>query len=196
MGLPRRVDKPWGYELWYALTDRYAGKILHVDHGHSLSLQYHERKDESNYLLRGRLRLTRGASVDDLWTPSSAPVTCGVTPPGLIHSIEALDDTDVLEVSTPDYTTWGASRTTTGAADNPALPCLAECGAARSNDRAAAAGGEDREDGLAPLLAADARLPRRPRGLTGPPDRSTANASRSLIDPLRPQSHEQPARRP
>src|ERR1700721_1891818 len=51
--VPRRVAKPWGYEIWYALTDRYAGKILHVDRGHRLSLQYHERKDESCYLLTG-----------------------------------------------------------------------------------------------------------------------------------------------
>ena len=65
MHLPRRVDKPWGHELWYALTDRYAGKILHVEAGHRLSLQFHHDKDESNYLLSGRLKLIKGTSADD-----------------------------------------------------------------------------------------------------------------------------------
>ena len=58
--LPVRVDKPWGYEIWYAWTDRYVGKILHVRRGHRLSLQYHREKDEASYLLRGRLLLTTG----------------------------------------------------------------------------------------------------------------------------------------
>src|ERR1700761_9826612 len=60
--LPRRVEKPWGHEIWYALTDRYAGKILHVEAGHRLSLQFHEQKDESCYVLSGRLLLIPGDS--------------------------------------------------------------------------------------------------------------------------------------
>lgn len=100
--LPRRVEKPWGHEIWWALTDRYAGKILHVDHGHRLSLQYHERKDESSYVLTGRLLLVQGTSEDDL---SERIVSVGdvwQNVPGTIHTIEALEDSDVLEVSTPD----------------------------------------------------------------------------------------------
>jgi mannose-6-phosphate isomerase-like protein (cupin superfamily) len=54
----RRVDKPWGHELVFAENDRYAGKILHLEGGHRLSLQYHERKDETLYVLHGELRLT------------------------------------------------------------------------------------------------------------------------------------------
>ncbi|MEE9562697.1 MAG: cupin, partial [Thermoanaerobaculia bacterium] len=53
----RKVDKPWGYELIFAHTDRYAGKILHVDPGQALSLQYHEHKDETLYLHSGEFEL-------------------------------------------------------------------------------------------------------------------------------------------
>lgn len=58
--------KPWGYEIWYAVTELYAGKILHIDRGHRLSLQYHEYKDESCYLLAGRVVLLQGRSTDEL----------------------------------------------------------------------------------------------------------------------------------
>ena len=99
--LPRRVPKPWGYEIWYAVTDEYAGKILHVDRGHRLSLQYHERKDESCYLLAGKLLLVRGPSSDEL---SETVIEAGGVwrnKPGDVHTIEAIEDSDVLEVSTP-----------------------------------------------------------------------------------------------
>ena len=56
-GIPYRVDKPWGYEIIWAKADRYVGKILHIEPGHVLSLQYHNEKDESIYILSGRLRL-------------------------------------------------------------------------------------------------------------------------------------------
>jgi len=100
--LPRRIAKPWGYEIWYALTDRYAGKILHIEAGHRLSLQYHERKDESCYLLNGRLLFIQGPDTQQL---SERVITAGSVwrnQPGQIHTIEALEDSDVLEVSTPD----------------------------------------------------------------------------------------------
>jgi mannose-6-phosphate isomerase-like protein (cupin superfamily) len=100
--LPRRVEKPWGYEIWYAHTDRYAGKILHVDRGHRLSLQYHERKDETSYLLSGRLLLVTGEREDELTEQVIEPGTSWHNAPGDIHTIEALEDSDVLEVSTPD----------------------------------------------------------------------------------------------
>jgi mannose-6-phosphate isomerase len=100
--LPIRVDKPWGYELWYAWTDRYVGKILHVRRGGRLSLQYHREKDESSYVLRGRLRLTRGESLERLTVTEVAEGAAWRNRPGEIHTIEAIEDSDVLEVSTPE----------------------------------------------------------------------------------------------
>jgi mannose-6-phosphate isomerase len=98
---PRRVEKPWGHELWWAQTDSYAGKLLHVEAGHELSLQYHRKKDETSYLLSGRLRLTRGASEDDLETTEIGPGFAWRIEPGTVHSIAAIEDSVVLEVSTP-----------------------------------------------------------------------------------------------
>lgn len=102
MNLPHRVDKPWGYELWWALTDAYAGKILHVEGGHRLSLQVHEHKDESAYLLSGRLLLTKGPSEDRLETIEMTAGDTWRNVPGEVHTIEAVEDCDVLEVSTPE----------------------------------------------------------------------------------------------
>jgi mannose-6-phosphate isomerase len=102
MELPRRVEKPWGHELWYALTERYAGKILHVRQGHRLSLQFHERKDESNYLLSGRLLLIKGASAQDMVETEIGPGHVWRNEPGEVHTIQALEDSEVLEVSTPE----------------------------------------------------------------------------------------------
>jgi mannose-6-phosphate isomerase len=102
MNVPHRVDKPWGYELWWALTDAYAGKILHVERGHRLSLQFHEQKDESAYLLSGRLLLTKGPSEADLTTVELGPGETWRNVPGEVHTIEAIDDCEVLEVSTPE----------------------------------------------------------------------------------------------
>jgi mannose-6-phosphate isomerase len=100
--MPRRVAKPWGYEIWYAQTDSYAGKILHVGRGHRLSLQYHECKDETSYLLSGRLLLVQGASADELEQREIEPGAVWRNLPGQLHTIEALEDSDVLEVSTPE----------------------------------------------------------------------------------------------
>ncbi|NNG17565.1 MAG: cupin domain-containing protein [Gemmatimonadales bacterium] len=99
--LPYRVDKPWGYELIWARTDRYVGKILHVRAGHILSLQYHREKDETMYVLSGELVL-RTRTNDEM---ESRPFKAGESvhiPPGLIHQIEAIEDSDVLEASTPE----------------------------------------------------------------------------------------------
>jgi mannose-6-phosphate isomerase-like protein (cupin superfamily) len=98
---PYRVDKPWGYELVWARTDRYVGKILHVKAGHVLSLQYHNHKDETMHVLSGELilRTRRGDTL------ASRPFRTGETvhiPPKLIHQIEAVVDSDVLEASTPE----------------------------------------------------------------------------------------------
>jgi quercetin dioxygenase-like cupin family protein len=98
---PRRVEKPWGYEIWWAVTDQYVGKILHVNRGHRLSLQYHEQKDETSYVLSGSLLLVQGQSQESL---TERPVGAGDAwhnAPGVIHTIEALEDSDVLEASTP-----------------------------------------------------------------------------------------------
>jgi mannose-6-phosphate isomerase len=100
--LPVRVDKPWGYEIWYAWTDRYVGKILHVRRGHRLSLQYHREKDETSYVLRGRLLLTTGPTEDRLSVTEIGEGHAWRNPPGQIHTIEAVEDSDVLEVSTPE----------------------------------------------------------------------------------------------
>jgi len=99
--VPYRVEKPWGYELIWALTDRYVGKILHVKAGHVLSLQYHNRKDETMHLLSGELTLR--TQVGD--TLVSRPFKAGESvhiPAKLIHQIEAVVDSDVLEASTPE----------------------------------------------------------------------------------------------
>lgn len=98
-----RVQKPWGYEVIWAHTDRYTGKILHINAGHELSVQYHKRKDETVYLLSGeiayRVRRDGGDSLEDvgLKVGESFRVT-----PGTIHQMAAVTDCDVLEVSTPE----------------------------------------------------------------------------------------------
>src|SRR3954447_26009427 len=102
MDLPNRVEKPWGHELWWALTDAYAGKILHIEAGQKLSLQFHERKDESAYLMSGRLLLTKGSSEDELTSVEVGPGAVWRNMPGEVHTIEALEDSEVLEVSTPE----------------------------------------------------------------------------------------------
>lgn len=98
---PRRVEKPWGHEVWWAKTDDYAGKILVVNAGHALSLQFHHEKDETSYLLSGRLRLIRGATAEELDEQEIEPGHAWRIKPGIVHSIEALEDSVVLEVSTP-----------------------------------------------------------------------------------------------
>ena len=99
--LPRRIEKPWGYEIWWAATDHYVGKILHVNKGHRLSLQYHEQKDETSYVLTGRLILVQGTSEDNLTERTVSVGDVWRNRPGTIHTIEALEDSDVLEASTP-----------------------------------------------------------------------------------------------
>lgn len=97
-----RVEKPWGYELIWARTDHYIGKLLHVRAGHALSLQYHERKDETIHLLRGELRFQAGPSATELRDVPFPPGTSYHIPPGIVHRMEAITDCDILEASTPD----------------------------------------------------------------------------------------------
>jgi mannose-6-phosphate isomerase-like protein (cupin superfamily) len=102
--MPKRVDKPWGYELWWARTDRYVGKILHVSKGESLSLQYHKVKDETILLQSGRLLLeTRPAQEQgELRRVEMKPGDASHITPGTLHRMTALEDCDILEVSTPE----------------------------------------------------------------------------------------------
>ena len=100
--LPRRIEKPWGHEVWYAHTDRYAGKIIVVEAGQRLSLQYHEAKDETSYLLTGRLRLWQGPTADALTEREVGPGEAWRNHAGLVHTIEAIETATVLEVSTPE----------------------------------------------------------------------------------------------
>lgn len=100
--MPREVTKPWGSELWYAHTDRYAGKILRVNAGHKLSVQYHVEKDETSYLLSGRLLLEQGQSAETMRRCELEPGAAWRNEPGVVHTIEALEDAVILEVSTPE----------------------------------------------------------------------------------------------
>jgi mannose-6-phosphate isomerase len=92
-----RVDKPWGYELRWAITDRYLGKILHINRGEALSLQYHEMKDECILLSRGVLDLELNGEVHRLHPGAAAHIT-----PGTRHRMIAVEDCDLFEVSTPE----------------------------------------------------------------------------------------------
>ncbi len=99
----RHVPKPWGHETIWAHTDRYVGKILHITAGQALSVQYHERKDETVYLLQGDMKywvqLPGETELQDqrLTAGQSFRIT-----PGTIHYMEAITDCDVLEASTPE----------------------------------------------------------------------------------------------
>ena len=96
-----RVEKPWGYELRWAKTDRYVGKIIHINKGHALSLQYHKVKDETIYLWSGKMLF----EIDENGTLTRREMSPGdsvhVTPP-TIHRMTAIEDCDVFEVSTPE----------------------------------------------------------------------------------------------
>ena len=99
----RRVTKPWGHECIWAESNAYAGKLLHIDAGHMLSLQYHEKKEETIYVLSGRLHLHIADSPDTdvtirvLETGDSFHIT-----PLLVHRFEAREDVVLIEVSTPE----------------------------------------------------------------------------------------------
>jgi len=98
----RRVDKPWGYELIWAVTEIYVGKVLFVKAGESLSLQYHEHKDESWLIQSGRARIELGAVGDDALAEEVAGAGAAFHyTPGTVHRITAVEDTTILEVSTP-----------------------------------------------------------------------------------------------
>jgi len=96
-----RIDKPWGHELIWAKTDKYVGKVLHIEAGTKLSLQYHRVKDEAIYVMSGRMELQIGSD-SDAETVILEPGQYRRIAPGTVHRMVALTTCDVLEVSTPE----------------------------------------------------------------------------------------------
>jgi mannose-6-phosphate isomerase len=102
-GEPRRVEKPWGHELIWSLTDRYCGKVLFIRDGRRLSLQYHERKDESVLVLSGRLRLHLEDDAGEIQVTELGPGGSAHVAVGRRHRYEAAGgDTELIEVSSPE----------------------------------------------------------------------------------------------
>lgn len=95
-----RVEKPWGYELRWAETAQYVGKVIHITKGHALSLQYHEEKEETILLWSGRLKfeIQRG---DERTEFEMQPGERVHVTPRTVHRMTAVEDCDVFEVSTP-----------------------------------------------------------------------------------------------
>ena len=96
-----RVEKPWGFEVWWAQTDRYVGKLIHINKGHALSLQYHNRKDETIFVWAGKIMFESqedgvlvGREMSQGHAVHVAPLT--------VHRMTAMEDSDVFEVSTPE----------------------------------------------------------------------------------------------
>ncbi|HEV1997560.1 MAG TPA: cupin [Candidatus Dormibacteraeota bacterium] len=97
-----RVEKPWGYELRFAITDRYLGKVIHVNQGEALSLQYHDAKDETLLLTLGSMDLELE---DEAGTMQTHRLTTGDVVrivPGRKHRMTALEDCEFFEVSSPE----------------------------------------------------------------------------------------------
>jgi len=97
-----RVEKPWGYELIWALSEEYCGKVLFVRRGHGLSLQFHNVKDESWYVQSGRAQVELAAAGQAVTASEVVgPGSAFRFRPGTVHRVTALEDTTILEVSTP-----------------------------------------------------------------------------------------------
>lgn len=100
--LPQKTEKPWGFELLWAHTPKYAGKLIFVRKGHRLSLQYHEKKDESLYLREGKALVEIEGSDGRMESTILEAGQCRRIPPGTKHRIQAIEDTTFFEVSTPE----------------------------------------------------------------------------------------------
>ncbi len=100
--MTRRVDKPWGHELIWTETDRYVGKLIAITAGRRLSLQYHRAKDESIYVVSGRMILHLESDSGDLEPIPLEPGGHHRIPTGRMHRFEAVEDTELIEVSTPE----------------------------------------------------------------------------------------------
>jgi mannose-6-phosphate isomerase-like protein (cupin superfamily) len=98
----RSVSKPWGSEQIWALTERYCGKVIRIDAGRRLSLQRHERKEESLIVLSGRLRLHLEGDDGSVAVHELGPRESAHVGPGRIHRFEAVTDVELVEVSTPE----------------------------------------------------------------------------------------------
>jgi mannose-6-phosphate isomerase-like protein (cupin superfamily) len=99
---PEKVDKPWGHEVIWAVSDSYAGKILFVKAGESMSLQFHNVKDEAWYILEGRAKVELGAAGERMLNSEViGPGAAFRFPPGTVHRLTAVEDTTIVEVSTP-----------------------------------------------------------------------------------------------
>ena len=96
------VEKPWGYEVRWAITDRYLGKILHIRNGEALSLQYHEAKDEWLLVVRGAIDVELGGEIGELSTVRMKEGDTIHLTPGTRHRFTAVEDSDIYEVSTPE----------------------------------------------------------------------------------------------
>jgi len=97
-----RVEKPWGYELRWAITDRYLGKLIHVNAGQKLSLQYHVQKDESIFIASGLLDLVLEDDAGEIQTHRLSAGMSARVRPGRRHRFVAVEDTDLFEVSSPE----------------------------------------------------------------------------------------------
>jgi mannose-6-phosphate isomerase-like protein (cupin superfamily) len=100
--LPRKTEKPWGFELLFAHTPKYVGKLIFVKKGCRLSLQYHKEKDESMYFYQGKAIVEIEGSGGQLLESIAEPGYCLRIPPGTKHRLEAIEDTTLFEVSTPE----------------------------------------------------------------------------------------------
>jgi len=97
-----RIDKPWGYEQIWVQTPTFVGKVLHIDAGHRLSLQYHRKKDEALYVQSGEMDLVLENEAGQLETRRLGPGDTARVLPGRRHRFIAVTTCDVLEVSTPE----------------------------------------------------------------------------------------------
>lgn len=96
--------KPWGKEIWFAQNDNYAGKILEINKGHRYSLQYHEEKEETQYIYSGKVKMTFGNDAENLQEVVLNPGEKFDVKPYMIHRAQAIEDSKIFEVSTPHLT--------------------------------------------------------------------------------------------
>ncbi len=100
--LPRKTEKPWGFELLFAHTPKYVGEVIFVRKGHRLSLQYHREKDESMYIYQGKASIEiEGSDGQLVQSVAQAGYSLRI-PPGTKHRVKAIEDTTLFEVSTPE----------------------------------------------------------------------------------------------
>jgi mannose-6-phosphate isomerase-like protein (cupin superfamily) len=117
----QRVEKPWGFEVWFAITDRYAGKLIHIEAGEQLSLQFHERKDESLLVLSGELELELEDSEGRLVSHRLRPGQCQRIEPHQRHRMRAPGSAvEICEVSTPELDDVVRLQDRYGRVDGPA----------------------------------------------------------------------------